>query len=107
MDKHVNNIVEQLSNIEANAVRIMNATDNRKKELIQEMNVLTNSFDTKLEEETNQKLEQARYRFNEEKASKLSILKEQTVDAIKYIENKYEEKHTVLAKELFEKIIKV
>lgn len=107
MDKNVDNIIKQLSNIEATAVLIMNATDNRKKELFQEMNEITADFDSKLEEDTKKRLEQVREKFNEQKALELSKLRADTAKEIGILNTKYEEKHKELSKDIFEQIIKV
>ncbi len=107
MDKHMNDIINQLSNIEATAVRIMNSTDYRKKELVQEMNELTSEFDRKLAEDTNKTLKQAQLKFDAQKASELSVLKSETEEAIKNLDSKYEEEHKKWANEIFQQIIRV
>ena len=107
MDRRMDDIINQLSNIEATSVRIMNATDFRKKELVQEINEQTTEFDAKLSEDTNRTLDQARQNFNEQKDYDLSKLKSETAKAISDLDNKYEEEHTVWAKEIFEQIIRM
>lgn len=106
MDKYVNNIIEQLSNIEANTIRIMNATDNRKKELVQEMNEITADFDAKIAEDTEKTLEKARKKFNEQKEAELSKLNMETEEALKGMDDLYEKKHSQLTKMIFEQIIR-
>ena len=107
MDKHVSDIINQLSNIEATAVRIMNATDFRKKELAQEMKEQMAEFDQKLSEDTNRILELEKQKFDEQKAFDLSKLKSETIESIKDLEDKYEEKHSLWAKEIFEQIVRM
>lgn len=107
MEKNMNDIIDQLSNIEATAVRIMNATDFNKKELIQDMNEQTTAFDSKLAEDTNKILEQARQKLNAQMTSGLSTLKFETEEAIRDLNNRYEAKHTNWAEEILEQIIRM
>ncbi|NLZ80230.1 MAG: hypothetical protein GX913_00255 [Clostridiales bacterium] len=106
MDRRMDDIINQLSNIEATSVRIMNATDFRKKELVQEINEQTTEFDAKLSEDTNRTLDQARQSFNEQKDYDLSKLKSETAEAIIDLNNRYEAEHTNWAEEIFEQIIR-
>lgn len=93
MENPVDGMLEKLAQIEDTAVGIMESANEKKKELADEMDLKTKAFDNQLEKETKKKLEDIQEKFEKEKETELSKLKNDTVHALKVLDHKYEKEH--------------
>lgn len=98
-------VITRLSSIETAAVKIIEAADNEKKTLDQQMNERIQAFDEETEKATRKKLDLIRSRLNDEMQTNLADLQTATEDMIRSIENDYEMNHKKLAAEIIEKMI--
>lgn len=98
-------VITRLSSIETAAVKIIEAADNEKKTLDQQMNERIQAFDEETEKATRKKLDLIRSRLNDEMQTNLADLQTATEDTIRSIENDYEMNHKKLAAEIIEKMI--
>lgn len=102
---HMDLVITRLSSIETAAVKIIEAADNEKKTLEQQMNKRIQAFDEETEKATRKKLDLIRSRLNDEMQTNLADLQTATEDTIRSIENDYEMNHKKLAAEIIEKMI--
>mgnify|MGYP002709161243 CR=1 FL=1 len=98
-------VITRLSSIEAAAAKIIEAADNEKKALEQQMNERIQAFDEETEKSTQKKLDLIRSRLNEEMQTNLADLQTATENTIHSIENDYEMNHKKLAAEIIAKMI--
>lgn len=101
----MNNIIDQLSDIEHNAVAIMDAATTRKKEIAAEMADKTLAFDTQLETDTAGKIQEMKHAMEIDMQAKLSKQKADANEALTQMEANYHENHERYAKELFDAMI--
>ena len=91
-------IIKKLAEIETAAGHIMDDAERRKHALSEEMEKQCREFDSALEEETAQKIEQI-------KKPHLQKLRKETQEHNDQIDSYYRQNHQRLARELFEEIL--
>lgn len=102
----VDNVINKLSEIEQNAVSIMEAANARKKEFASEMEKKASDFDAALEAETAKKVTDLRAQMETTMQSKLEKQRSDAEQLLKRMEESYHENHRSYAKELFQSMIK-
>lgn len=107
MAQSVEDVIGELSEIEAAAVRIMNAADTRKKQLSDENDRKMKLFDEETVKKTAESIEQLKRRLNEEKESELRHLKEETDAMLTNMQNRYENEHGVWSDEIVQSIVRM
>lgn len=107
MAQSVEDVIGELSEIEAAAVRIMNAADTRKKQLSDENDRKMKLFDEETVKKTVESIEQLKRRLNEEKESELRHLKEETDAMLTNMQNRYENEHGVWSDEIVQSIVRM
>lgn len=98
-------VIKRLSSIEEASAGIIEAVENEKKALEQQMRERIQAFDEEAEKATQEKLDQIRSSLNEEMQKSLADLQKATEDSIQAIENDYNQNHEKLAAGLIAKMI--
>ena len=98
-------ILNKLSEIELTAQRIMEDCDRQKQVLSEEAEKKCKDYDDLLESQTNEQILKIRQQLEEEKDSRLSQLRADTEATFSSPDAQYEQHHTQLSRELFEKIL--
>ena len=98
-------ILDKLSEIELTAQRIMEDCDQQKQMLSEEAEKKCKEYDGKLEARTAEQIRRIRQQLEEEKDSRLAQLRADTDAAFASMDAHYEQQHTQLSHELFEKIL--
>ena len=98
-------VIKRLSSIEEASAGIIEAAENEKKALEQQMRERIQAFDEEAEKATQEKLDQIRSSLNEEMQKSLADLQKATEDSIQAIENDYNQNHEKLAAGLIAKMI--
>ncbi len=80
-------VIKRLSSIEEASAGIIEAAENEKKALEQQMRERIQAFDEEAEKATQEKLDQIRSSLNEEMQKSLADLQKATEDSIQAIEN--------------------
>ena len=102
----MNEIITRLSSIEADSAAIMEAANERKKEIADEMMQKTNTFDSQIEENTRKQLQDLR---ETKEADMEKLLEKQKTDSEQYLkdmEANYTAHHTRYANDIFSSMIK-
>lgn len=107
MAQSVEDVIGELSEIEAAAVRIMNAADTRKKQLSDENDQKMKLFDEETVRKTAESIEQLKRKLNEEKERELKHLKEETDAMLINMQNRYENEHGVWSDEIVQSIVRM
>lgn len=107
MGQSVEDVIGELSEIEAAAVRIMNAADTRKKQLSEENDLKMKRFDEEMIMKTNASIEQLEEKLNAEKESELTRLKEETDAMLAQMQTKYENEHGAWSDEIVQAIVRM
>ncbi len=107
MEHSVEDVIGQLSEIEAAAVRIMNAADTKKKQLSDENDLRMKQFDEEMIKKTGASVEQLKEKLNGEKESELRRLKEETDATLKNMQSRYENEHGVWSDEIVQSIVRM
>ena len=89
-------VIKRLSSIEEASAGIIEAAENEKKALEQQMRERIQAFDEEAEKATQEKLDQIRSSLNEEMQKSLADLQKATEDSIQAIENDYNQNHEKL-----------
>ncbi len=98
-------IIGKLSEIETTAESIMKDAAQKKKALSAEMERQSKEFDTQLEKQTEEKIQEIRRNLEGEKDKRLSALRENTQASLNQLDTYYTKNHERLSREIFEKII--
>ena len=98
-------IIGKLSEIETTAESIMKDAAQKKKALSAEMERQSKEFDTQLEKQTEEKIQEIRRNLEGEKDKRLSTLREDTQTSLDQLDTYYAKNHERLSREIFEKII--
>ena len=98
-------ILNKLSEIELTAQRIMEDCDRQKQVLSEETEKRCKDYDTLLESRTSEQIQTIRQQLEKEKDSRLSQLRADTDATFSSLDIRYEQEHTRLSRELFEKIL--
>jgi len=107
MEHSVEDVIGQISEIEAAAVRIMNAADTKKKQLSDENDRKMQQFDKETVKKTVESIEQLKKKLNAEKESELKHLKEETDAMLTNMQNRYESEHGVWSDEIVQSIVRM
>jgi len=107
MEQSVEDVIGELSEIEAAAVRIMNAADTKKKQLSDENDLRMKRFDEETVKKTGESIERLKKRLNAEKESELKRLKEETDAMLANMQNRYENEHGVWSDEIVQSIVRM
>ena len=98
-------ILNKLSEIELTAQRIMEDCGRQKQVLSEEAEKKCKEYDDQLESRTIEQIRKIRQQLEEEKDSRLTQLRADTDATFASLDAHYEQQHTQLSKELFEKIL--
>ena len=98
-------ILNKLSEIEITAQRIMEDADRTKAALSAEMEQHCKAFDSSLEQETEQKIQERRRQLEQQKDKELTALRNNTEAALRKLESYYNQNHQQLSEELFHKLL--
>ena len=98
-------LVEQISKIEIAAVKIMDESDLQIKAMDEEAKKRIESYDLSVDQSTEQNLAQVRQKLESQRDQELSQLKEQAMEAILELENRYSKNHETLASQILQKVI--
>ena len=93
-------IIKKLAEIETAAGHIMDDAERRKHALSEEMEKQCREFDSALEEETAQKIEQIKKQLLQDKETHLQKLRKETQEHNDQIDSYYRQNHQRLAKEV-------
>ena len=107
MEHSVDDVIGKLSEIEATAVRIMEAADLQKKQLVADMEEKTRQFDEKLSEETREALKQVQEKLNREKEEELQKQKEETEAILGAMQQKYDNEHEAWSASIMKSIVRM
>ena len=107
MEHSVDDVIGKLSEIEATAERILEATDLQKKKLTDDMEEKTMQFDEKLSKETEEALKQVQVKLNREKDEELKKQKEETDVMLAAMQQKYDKEHSVWADRILQSIVRM
>ena len=98
-------ILNKLSEIELTAQRIMEDCDRQKQILSEEAEKKCKNYDDQLEAQTAVQIQKIRQQLEEETDSRLAQLRADTDATFSSLDAHYEQQHTQLSQELFEKIL--
>lgn len=98
-------ILNKLSEIELTAQRIMEDCDRQKQQLSEEAEQKCKNYDEQLETRTAEQIRRIRQKLEEEKDSRLAQLRTDTDATFSSLDAHYEQQHSQLSRELFEKIL--
>ena len=98
-------ILNKLSEIELTAQRIMEDCDRQKQQLSEEAEQKCKNYDKQLESRTAAQIRRIRQQLEEEKDSRLAQLRADTDTTFSSLDAHYEQQHSQLSRELFEKIL--
>ncbi len=107
MGQSVEDVIGELSEIEAAAVRIMNAADMEKKRLSEENDQKMKRFDEEMIKKTGASIEQLKEKLNREKENELRRLKEETDAMLVDMQTKYENEHGAWSDEIVQSIVRM
>lgn len=99
-------IINQLSEIEAASVKIIEHAKEQKKEISDRFERMTREFDDQVDQETNQKLADLNVKLKGEKDEELAKLRADTEQLMAALEEIYEKEHTNIAKKVVADIVK-
>lgn len=100
-------ILNKLSEIETTANGIMEDADKKKQALSAEMEETCRAFDNRLEQETETEIQKIRHDLEHQKDAQLTALRRDTEEGFAQLDSYYEKNHTILSRELFQKIIEM
>lgn len=103
--EEVNKTLNKLSEIELTAQRIMEDCDRQKQQLSEEAEQKCKNYDRQLESRTAEQIRRIRQQLEEEKDSRLAQLRADTDATFSSLDAHYEQQHSQLSRELFEKIL--
>lgn len=98
-------ILNKLSEIELTAQRIMEDCDRQKQTLSGEAEKKCKDYDDQLEAQTAEQIRQIRKQLEQEKDAQLSALRADTEATFSALDAYYEQNHSHLSSELFQKIL--
>lgn len=98
-------IVKRLSEIETQAVRIMEDSTLQKKEMEESIKEQLRLYDEKAQADTAAELARLQTTLEAQKEEELARLRSNTAKSLRAIETDYEKNHTRLAEEVVRKII--
>ncbi|HIT90339.1 MAG TPA: DUF2240 family protein [Candidatus Merdenecus merdavium] len=102
----MNLVVDQLSEFEDAAQKVMEQTNLQKKELFAEMEEQMKAFDRQVDIEAAAKLDQLREKLKNEQEDNLLALKHATERAVETMESEYNNNHSKIAQKLLSHLIK-
>ena len=97
-------IIERISAIENDSVKIMDEAAAKKKEIADQFHKETEVFDQKLEADTARRIEKLRAAMEAEMKKKLNDQKNQANDELKRIERHYANKRQLYVEQLFKEM---
>lgn len=100
-------VISKLSEIEATASNIMKEVASRKKELSDEMDEKIKAFDVLIDTQTSKQLQQIQKDLEVEKEKRLFHQQASTDSVIARMEHYYNENHTMLAKQVYDKLLRM
>jgi len=100
-------IIEQLSEIEHTAERIMQAAQEQKKEIAKEMELKTKEYDESVDKKTEKRLSELADEYKLQMEKELIELRERTRKASTKMEEVYQKHQDEMAKALFHRIVGV
>ena len=107
MEHSVDDVIGRLSEIEATAERILEATDLQKKKLTEAMEEQARKFDENLAKETEVALKQVQEKLNREKNEELQKQKEETEAMLAAMQQKYDKEHSMWSDSILQSIVRM
>lgn len=107
MEHSVDDVIGKLTEIEAAAVRILGASDAKKKQLAEEIEEKTKRFDEKLSAETERALKQVQEKLDKEKEEELQSQKAETERILALMQQKYDSEHNVWSDSIIQSIVRM
>lgn len=98
-------VVNRLSEIEAQAVKIIDAAAQEKKELDKQADAKIKEFDADVDAKTAQTLNELQAKLKEDMAVELARLKEETKKLVASLETDYDQNHKKLADNILKQLI--
>ncbi|MGN0383747.1 MAG: hypothetical protein ACI4DS_05700 [Eubacterium sp.] len=106
MEKEMNEVITQLSKIEAASAKIMEATKIEEENYAAYIEQQKKEFDDALNKETDLKVEALRADLEMRNTKELSDFKTAAENHLKSLDNKYEKNHTKWAQNILQDLIK-
>lgn len=106
MKKEIDEILAQLSKIEAASAKIIDIEKNDEEKYSLYIEKVKKEFDEQLEKKTNEKIDEIRNRLITEKNNDLAKLKEDSQKDLVELERKYEKNHKKWAAGILQELIK-
>lgn len=100
-------IINKLAEIEAAASHIMEDVSEQKKQLAQQYEDATLEFDRSIDAEIKQKSDEIRQKLEIEMKKKLANQETETELILKEMETYYNERHTELAQQIYDRILRM
>ena len=101
---HMNKIIQRLSEVEAAASSIIEEAGAKKKQMAKDQADRIAAFEKQVHDETEEKIRAQQTMLEQKIDEELKCQKEELEKQLAYIERIYEEKHSVIARYLLEKI---
>ena len=98
-------ILNKLSEIELTAQRIMEDCERQKQTLSEESEKKCKDYDEQMEAQTATRIRQIRQQLEQEKDAQLAALRADTEATFSSLDAHYEQNHSLLSQELFQKIL--
>ena len=98
-------ILNKLSEIELTAQRIMEDCERQKQTLSEEAERKCKDYDERMEAQTATRIRQIRQQLEQEKDAQLAALRADTEATFSSLDAHYEQNHSLLSHELFQKIL--
>lgn len=100
-------IISKLAEIETAASHIMDDVAQQKKALAAEYDLAIQEFDRSIEKDIEQKTAQIRHELEIQMKKKLAAQKEDTEQVLQRMEENYDRRHTQLAQEIYNRILRM
>lgn len=100
-------IISKLAEIETAASHIMDDVAQQKKALAAEYDLAIQEFDRSIEKNIEQKTAQIRHELEIQMEKKLAAQKEDTEQVLQRMEENYDQRHTQLAQEIYNRILRM
>lgn len=99
-------LLSRISEIDAAAANILADADKQKSLLSEELDSRIKKFDAQVEKDTKKQLDDIKVRLDKEAKETLAKLRSSTEKELKRLDSLYQSKHTQMAKEILQNIIK-
>lgn len=101
----MDDIVAKLSEIEADAVKIMDQAGSEKEQISAKMNQRIQEFDEVVDADTKKQLSALNEKLLEQQKKEMAELKEGAAKLLELLDSEYQKNHTKMAQEILDRII--